>query len=72
MVCIHDVVLPPFQQAVVGLDLLLQAAFDIQEGLVFLVLALHFCSYFSQTLLHAGDLVLELSQVFVVATFSFC
>lgn len=69
--CVHDVVLSALQQAVVGLDLLLQAAFDIQEGLVFLVLALHFSTYFSQPLLHAGDLALQLSQVFVVATFGF-
>lgn len=69
--CVHDVLLSPLQQAVVGLDLLLQAAFDVQEGLVFLVLALHFRSYFSQPLLHAGDLALELGQVFVVATFGF-
>lgn len=70
LVCLHDVVLATLQQAVVGLDLLLQATLDIQEGLVFLVLALHFRSDLSQPLLHAGDLVLQLSQVFVVATFS--
>lgn len=69
-VCVHDVVLATLQQAVVGLDLLLQATLDVQEGLVFLVLALHFRSDLSQPLLHAGDLVLQLSQVFVVATFS--
>lgn len=68
-VCVHDVVLATLQQAVVGLDLLLQATLDVQEGLVLLVLALHFRSDLSQPLLHAGDLVLQLSQVFVVATF---
>lgn len=71
-VCVHDVVLPALQQAVVGLDLLLQAALDIQQGLVLLVLALHLCPYFGQPLLHAGDLALELSKVFVVAAFGFC
>lgn len=68
-VCIHDVVLAALQQAVVGLDLLLQATLDVQEGLVFLVLALHFRSDLRQPLLHTGDLVLQLSQVFVIATF---
>lgn len=56
----------------VGLNLLLQAAFDVQEGLVLLVLTLHLCSDLSQPLLHTRDLALELRQVFVVATFGFC
>lgn len=63
---IHKVLLSSFQQAPVGLNLLLQTALDIQQGLVFLVLALDFCSDFSQLLLHARDLVLQLTEQRVV------
>ena len=64
----HKVLLPALQQTAVCMDLLLQAAFDVQQDLVLLVLALHFCTQVCQLLLHACDLALQLSKVAVVAT----
>ena len=65
---LHKVLLSALQQAAVCMDLLLKTAFDVQQDLVLLVLALHFCTQISQLLLHACDLALELSKVVVVAT----
>lgn len=69
---LHKVLLAALQQAAVCVDLLLQAALNVQQDLVLLVLALHLCPQVSQLLLHAGDLALQLSKVIVVATLCLC
>lgn len=65
---LHKVLLSALQQTAVRVDLLLQTAFDVQQDLVLLVLALHLRTQISQLLLHTCDLALELSKVVVVAT----
>jgi len=67
----HEVLLPALQQAAVGVDLLLQAALDVQQDLVLLVLALHLRPQVRQLLLHTRDLGLQLTEVVVVAAFCF-
>lgn len=63
----HKVLLAALQQAAVCMDLLLQAALDVQQDPVLVVLALHVAAQLAQLLLHAGDQPLQLGQLGAVA-----
>lgn len=61
-----------FEQAAVGLDLVLQSGLNVQELLVLGVLALGLSPNLLQLFLQGGDLALDLGELHAVATFCFC
>lgn len=59
------------QQAAVGLNLQLQAGLDVQQPLLFGVLALGVCAHLEQLLLQAADELLHLGQLAAVVALGF-